>query len=117
MKKKKENIPSESMEDDKLAREIIRNEKEVRVPLVSKPLEKKEPTRTERQIEEIVNEISEYDPAQVFDPDHLGYDKATIFMAKIIPMQDCSYLVGCKINLMETTFKLLTLCDNPAIEL
>ena len=52
-------------------------------------------SKTERYIEEIVSEISEYDPAQVFNPDILGYDKSTIFMAKIIHMQDCSYLVGC----------------------
>lgn len=80
------------MEDDKLVKEIIRNEKEVPLVVVT---EKKEPSKTERYIEEIVSEISEYDPAQVFNPDILGYDKSTIFMAKIIHMQDCAYFVGC----------------------
>lgn len=38
-------------------------------------------------------------------------------MSKIIHLQDCSYLVGCKINMMETTFKLLSLCDRSEVEL
>lgn len=78
------------MEEDKLVKEIIKNE--IEVPLMKQINHQ---SKTDRLIEEIVKVESEYDPSVILKPQLLGYDKANQFLAMIINTLECNYLIGC----------------------